>query len=99
MLAKVLNAAVSGLTAIPFAFAAYHVCRNFLADPKPAAEVKDEPEQPQQVAEEQDKGSAAPQEGAESEASAPVIITSGNKVSITETNVMEELNNVPQDDE
>ena len=97
MFGKILNATVSGLTAIPFAFAAYHVCKNLFADEKPAPEEKEG-----QAPDEQSQDGAAQQKSAEnveSEAQAPVIITSGNKVSITETNAMEELNNVPEDDE
>ena len=73
MFGKILNATVSGLTAIPFAFAAYHVCKNLFADEKPAPEEKEG-----QAPDEQSQDGAAQQKSAEnveSEAQAPVIIS------------------------
>lgn len=68
MFGKILNATVSGLTAIPFAFAAYHVCKNFFREEKPAVEESEEHEQEhQEVKEEQEQGNAAQQEGAKNE--------------------------------
>ena len=98
MFGKILNATVTGLSAIPFAFAAYHVCKNLFAEEKPAVEENEEQESVEeqehvQPEAEQAQGDAPQKE----EVQAPVKLT-GNKVSIVQSNVQEELNNVADDE-